>query len=79
MGNMFKHTPLAAEARIVQLEKRLAIASQLSAAASALKELESSQLEPSELVMVLVDVYARLNQANEAFKALLAESETDGS
>lgn len=63
---MFPYTPLKTKTII-------AAASELSAAASALKELESSPLEPSELVMALVDVYARLNQANEAFKALLAE------
>lgn len=79
MGNMFKHTPLAAEARIVQLEKRLAIASQLSAAASALKELESSGLNADALSDVWDAAYTRLYQANEAFKALLGEGKIDGS
>lgn len=63
---MFPYTPLKTKTII-------AAASELSAAASALKELESSQLNAAALSDAWDAAYTWLYQANEAFKALLAE------
>lgn len=61
---MFPYTPLEAKDIIVA-------ASELSMAASALKELESSGLNAAALSDAWDAAYTRLYQANEALKALL--------
>lgn len=80
--NMFSGTPREMQAEITRLERRVAAlemaAKEVSLAASELKRLESSDLEPNALSDAWDHTYEWLYRANTALKALLGEGDNGG-